>query len=136
MYEGRGNTPEGLEDALKRLSEVNLKIKVTKCRFFSDKVKFLDFTITEEGMRMDEGRIGSLKKCLFQKKKILGACYYFWLFVKGFPEIADPLYELLRKDSKFNRTDKQSKAVVTLKNKLCLSPILKYLEELLIYTGS
>ena len=133
-----------IEEVLKRLAEVNLKIKVTKCQFFTKKVKFLGFTISEEGMRMDEGRIESLKQMPYPENKkqlqaFLGACNYFRLFVKGFAEIADPLYELLRKDARFNWTEKQKVAVDTLKRKLCSSPILKYPDfnkEFHIYTDA
>ena len=58
-----------IEEVLKRLAEVNLKIKVTKCQFFADKVKFFGFTISEEGMSMDEGRIESLKKKPYPENK-------------------------------------------------------------------
>ena len=133
-----------IEEVLKRLAEVNLKIKVTKCQFFTKEVKFLGFTISEEGMRMDEGRIESLKQMPYPENKkqlqaFLGACNYFRLFVKGFAEIADPLYELLRKDARFNWTEKQKVAVDTLKRKLCSSPILKYPDfnkEFHIYTDA
>ena len=119
-----------LEKVLKKLDQANLKLKVKKCEFFTDKITFLGFTLTPQGLSMDPTRCDSLRKLKNPTNKrelqaFLGACNYFRMFVKHFSEISEPLYELLRKNVPFKWTDRQSKAVEELKEKLCTAPILK-----------
>ena len=120
-----------LEAVLKRLAEANLKIKLSKCRFFTTEVKFLGFTVGTSGMSMDPGRIEAIRAMPYpaskkQLQSFLGALNYFRLFVRNFASISEPLYALLRKNVKFDWTASQSAAVDILKEKLCSPPILKF----------
>ena len=120
-----------LEEVLKRLDNANIKIKLNKCQFFTKQVRFLGYKITQEGMTMDHDRIKSIRALEYPSSKkqlqaLLGACNYFRIFVRGFSEIAEPLYKLLRKGVKFKWEEEQSKAVDKLKEKLSAAPILKF----------
>ena len=122
---------EKLEQVLSKLSLVNLKIKTNKCLFFAKQVKFLGFIISDKGMQMDAARTQSLSTMPYPKNKkqlqaFLGACNYYRSFVRNFADIADPLYELLRKNVPFTWTDAQAEAVDLLKLCLGRSPILKF----------
>ena len=109
-----------LEQVLERLSKANIKLKLEKCKFFTQEVKFLGYKISGEGMRMDEKRVESINQMPYPKTKkqlqaLLGAFNYFRIFVKNYAKIAEPLYELLRKNVKFVFGEAQQKAVDKLK---------------------
>ena len=110
-----------LQDVLQKLSEANLKLKLHKCKFFTKEVKFLGYKVSTDGMIMDEERIESIRKMPdpINKKELqalLEACNYFRMFVRGYAQIAEPLYELLRKDAKYVWKDRQGQAVELLKS--------------------
>ena len=105
-----------LEAVLAALSKVNLRIKVGKCKFFTEEIKFLGHTVTPQGMTLDDERIKSVKDMPYptskrQLQSFLGVCNYFRSFIKNFAVIAEPLYALLRKKVKFIWPENQSKAV-------------------------
>ena len=120
-----------LEEVLVRLADANIKLKLSKCHFFTREVKFLGYRITQDGMKMDEARVKAIEQMPYPENKrqlqsFLGACNYFRIFVRQFAKTAEPLYELLRKDVKFKWTERQSKAVDEIKDRLCNSPILRF----------
>ena len=119
-----------IEKVLKRLSDANLKLKISKCNFFTDSIKFLGYNLTSQGLKLDEDRTEDIRKLPYPKGKrnlqaLLGMLNYFRVLVPGYAIIAAPLYELLKKDAKFVWTERHSLAVDALKEKLCSAPILK-----------
>lgn len=120
-----------IEDVLQRLSNVNIKLKLTKCKFFVKEVKFLGYQVTENGMSMNEDKTRAIKNMPHPENKkqlqaFLGVCNYFRLFVKNFAQTAEPLYALLKKGVKYEWNDKQREAVERLKQKLGQAPIVKF----------
>ena len=51
---------------------------------------------------------------------------YYRTFIKGFADIARPLYDLIRKDEEFEWTKAQQKAFEIIKEKLTEEPILAH----------
>ena len=120
-----------LDDVLKKLSEANLKLKISKCQFFANEVKFLGYRVTKNGMKLNDDRVKAIvdmphptnKK---QLQSLLGVCNYYRMFVKGFAQIAEPLYSLLRKNAPYKWGQAQATAVEQLKTSLCNAPIVKF----------
>ena len=50
-----------LEEVLHALADSQLKLKIRKCNFFTQQVKFLGYKLTPEGLTMDETRTKSLE---------------------------------------------------------------------------
>ena len=122
---------ERIRQVLMRLEEANIKLKIVKCFFFTEEVKFLGYKISKYGMKMDKGRVAAIKEMEYPKNKkglqaFLGAINYYRMFIENLGDIADPLYELLRKNAKYIWSERQSEAVDTLKQKLVEAPILVY----------
>lgn len=120
-----------LEEVLQRLSEVNIKIKLIKCKFFVDEVKFLGYQVTKNGMKMNDERTKAINDMPHPTNKkqlqaFLGVVNYYRRFVKNFAQTAEPLYALLKKDARFRWGDRQANAVEELKEKLTRSPIVKF----------
>ena len=51
---------------------------------------------------------------------------YYRTFIKGFADIARPLYDFTRKDNEFEQTEAQQKAFDIIKEKLMEEPILAH----------
>ena len=120
-----------IEQVLERLVEANIKLKLEKCKFFTQEEKFLGYIVSGEGMKMDENRVNSINEMPYPRTKkqlqaLLGVYNYFRMFVDGYAKIAEPLYELLRKDVKFVFGEPQKLAVDKLKKALSEAPILKF----------
>ena len=119
-----------IAEVLETLQHAGLKLKLPKCTFFANEINFLGYQLSKRGMSMNEVKINALKKmpmpnCKKQLQAFLGAVNYFRIFIPNFAELAEPLYLLLRKQSKFVWSDHQSNAVESIKNKLIQAPILK-----------
>lgn len=118
-----------LEEVLELLKKGGLTLKLSKCRFFFDKLDYLGFEISAEGIRP-----GSLKTDAVSKfptpqnqhdvRRFIGLASFFRRFIKGFALIAQPLTLLLKKDFQFCWTGEQEKAFQTLKAKLVDRPVL------------
>ena len=122
---------ETIEAVLKALAKANMKLKVSKCSFFANKIKFLGYQVENRGMTMDPARVAAINAMPLpsNKKKLqafLGVTNYYRIFIRRFAAIADPLYELLRKNVRFKWTDRQTEAVNTLKGKLASAPIVRF----------
>src|SRR6266511_941893 len=120
-----------IEKILKKLKEVNLMLKLSKCKWGERNIEFLGHVVGNDGLKPDPRKIDKIKNLPIpttQKgvRSVLGLCGYYRKFVKGFSKIAKPLNELLKKGKQFEWTESQQKAFEELKEKLIQYPILSY----------
>ena len=90
----------------KALSEANLRINPSKCKWFAKKIKLLGHIVSGEGVAMDPNKIEAVQQRkppsnVKQVQQYLGICNYYRRFIKDFAKIAAPLTYLLRGDVKF-----------------------------------
>ena len=57
-------------------------------------------------------------------QKFLGLANYYRRFVKDFTKIAKPLYEMMRKETKWNWEERQQKVFEKLKERFTTEPVL------------
>ena len=120
-----------LESVLQKLNKANLKLKIQKCRLFTERVPFLGFQLTSKGLTMDNDRQSVIRNLPNPTSKkevmaLLGLTNYYRQFVRNYADITRPLCDLLRKGSNFKWTDKHTQAVTKLKTELCKPTILKF----------
>lgn len=87
------------------LEKHGLKIKVEKCNFFQEKVKFLGHLISSEGVRKDPAYIESLKNykkpaTITEMRSLLGIVNFQRRFMSNASEIMEPLSASLGKGVK------------------------------------
>ncbi|CAF3414798.1 unnamed protein product [Rotaria socialis] len=95
-YEGH---LELLDKLFKLLAMHNLKLKLEKCVFLSESMKFLGFIFNQNTMQKDPKyveKILSLAKPVFIRDimRLIGSCVYINKFIKNFSVEARPLTEL------------------------------------------
>ena len=137
---------ERLDAVFKRLADAGLKLKPSKCSFFKDKVGYLGYVISSNGVETDPSKIDAVTSWKTLKnaddiRKFLGFTGYYRRFVKDYSKIAKPLNDLLGEPKKKRgRTNKnnppkqppfvwgmeQQQAFDILKEALTTAPILAY----------
>ena len=88
------------------LKENSTKVKVKKCKLFQKQINYLGRTITENGYGIDTSNIKAVADLftnvpsnVSQLRRVLGLLGYYRRYVKGFSRIAQPLFDLLKKDN-------------------------------------
>ncbi|GFX85048.1 hypothetical protein TNCV_4998771 [Trichonephila clavipes] len=121
---------QNIRKVLSKLSDANLKLNPSKCKFFQKEVNYLGH-ISAEGVRTDPEKVSAVKNWkrpenLRELRSFLGLCTYYRKFVKGFSNIARPLHKLTESKQKFQWTKECEDSFLQLKEALTSSPILIY----------
>jgi len=116
-------------EVIRRLEENDLYVKPEKCKWKVKKVGFLGVVIGPEGIKMEEEKIkGVLEwptpKLVKDVQKFLGLANYYHWFIKEFALVARPLHDLVKKDKKWNWTEKEKRAFRELKERFTKEPVL------------
>lgn len=114
-----------------RIRGNNLKLKPEKCEFLRKEVSYLGHVISENGVLPDKAKTRVVEdfptpRNVKQLKRFLGLMSYYRRFIPRFSTLASPLHRLLKKDAKYEWTDKQEQAFQGLKGRLISPPILRY----------
>lgn len=134
---------ERLETVFRRLAETGLKIKLQKCAFLQQSVKFLGHHVSAEGVGTDPSKISAVKdwrvpNTVKELQSFLGFCSYYRRFICGFSQIAGPLHDLVNKCSGVQKsngsrylvsamwTPECDSSFKQLKEKLITAPILGF----------
>jgi hypothetical protein len=120
-----------LEEVFKRLIKANLKLKPRKCHFFKEQIEYLGYLVDQDGLKPQPQKIEAMQKLDVPKSRrdiqvFLGMVGYYRQFIKNFSQIAEPLFYLLKGDSKFIWTLECQEAFEELKNSLVTAPVLAY----------
>ena len=92
-------------------------------------MEFLGVIIGLEGIKMVKVKVkGVLEwptlKCVKDVQKFLGLANYYHRFIQGFASIARPLHDTVKKDRKWEWTNKQERAFEELKKRFTEEPVL------------
>src|SRR6266498_256459 len=120
-----------LKKIFKALDKVNLKLSIEKSKFYQKEVKFLRHIISEQGIKVDEKKIQSIREFFILKnfkelRGFLGLASYYKKFIEKFSYVTKLLNTLLKKDVKYNRSEKCQKVFEELKQRLINALILRY----------
>ena len=96
-------------------------------------VEFLGVVIRPEGIKMEEKKVKGVlewltSKCIKDVQKFLGLANYYRQFIEGFASIARPLHDTVKKDRKWEWTEKQGRAFKELKKRFTQGPVLAALD--------
>ena len=120
-----------IEDVLNRIRRANLRLKAEKCHFGASELQFLGHVVGKDGVKPDPKKVEKIEnypipKNIRELRGALGLFSYYRRFIENFSKIADPLYELLKKDITYIWTESQQEAFEFLKKKLTTAPIIQY----------
>ncbi|KAL1249465.1 hypothetical protein QQF64_020470 [Cirrhinus molitorella] len=134
---------ERLEMVLKRLAETGLKVKLAKCCFLQDSVRFLGHQVSAQGISPDPDKVAAVSnwkipETVKELRSFLGFCSYYRKFIEGFSKIAGPLHDLVNvclrkgwwaKSGRFFSTlwsEECDRSFSQLKEKLTTAPVLGF----------
>jgi len=94
-----------------------------KCQFHKDRVDFLGFSVSAEGVKPLNGKVEAIKnlpqpKTITELRRFLGMVQQLSRFSAKLPKIAEPLRGLLSSKNNFLWTDKHSAAFYKIKTRL------------------
>jgi len=97
---------ELVAEVIKRLEENDLYVKPEKCKWKVREVRFLGVVIGLEGIKIEKEKVkGVLEwltpKCVKDVQKFPGLANYYHQFIQGFASIARLLYDMVKKDRKW-----------------------------------
>ena len=120
---------ELVAEVIRRLEENDLYVKLEKCKWKVREVEFLGVVIGPEGIKMEKEKVkGVLEwptlRCIKDMQKFLGLANYYRRFIEGFAMVARPLHDLVKKDKKWDWTERQEKAFKELKEWFTKEPVL------------
>jgi hypothetical protein len=112
------------------LCDARLFGNLEKCVFCTDRVSFLGYIITPQGIEVDQAKVEAIQgwpvpKTITQVRSFLGLAGFYHRFVKDFSTIAAPLNALTGKGVPFSWGTTQEKAFTILKDKLTYAPLLQ-----------
>ena len=120
---------EIVAEIIKRLEENDLYVKLEKYKWKVREIGFLRVVIGLEGIKMEEKKVKGVldwltPKCVKNVQKFLGLANYYYRFIKSFASIAKPLYDMVKKDQKWDWAEKQEKTFRKLKERFIKKPVL------------
>ena len=120
-----------LETVFKLLAEAGLKLKLKKCDFFKEEIKYLGHVVSRDGVTPNKAKVESIVNYpeptnVKELSSFLGLASYYRKFIRAFAEKAHPLTKLTRKAEPWVWGDEQRDAFRCIKNCLVSQPILGY----------
>jgi len=120
---------ELVAEIIKRLEENDLYMKPEKYKWKVREVGFLGVVIGPEGIKMEEEKVKGVLEWLILKyvkdmQKFLRLANYYCWFIKGFAAVARPLHNMVKKDKRWDWTERQEKAFKELKEQFTKEPVL------------
>ena len=125
---------ECLRVVFKRFWEFNLKLKPSKCSFLQLEIMYLAHHISWRGILPSQENVQAMQefpmpKTYTQVCTLCGLVGHYRRFIKGFANIACPLYDVLGKEGKMGPVDlppKAQEAMGILKGKVQSVPVLVF----------
>ncbi|UYV76601.1 hypothetical protein LAZ67_14001425, partial [Cordylochernes scorpioides] len=131
---------DGFEEHLRRLQLVlnclkkaGLCLNSKKCKFGAKTITVLGHEVSENGIRPDQEKIRAVRdfatpRSLKEVRSFLGLSSYYRRFIPNYAHVAQPLNNLLKKDSAFNWNQEEQNAFEALKSALISEPALGHFD--------
>lgn len=123
-----------LRAVLERLRNMGLTIKLNKCKFLQESVRYLGFIINKQGLRPDPTKLEAIAsaptpKNVSQLKSFLGMLNYYGKFIPNLSDLLHPLHNLLKRDVVWKWEQRCERAFVAAKRALSSDRVLAHYEE-------
>ena len=114
---------------LQHCCEAGVTLNPKKCKFHKTKVDFLGVELSADGFEMECIKVNAI--CSWKPpcnvkgvREFIGFCNFYCRFVCNFVEVAQPLHDLTKQNTKWEWGTRQEHTFQTLKDIICTSPVL------------
>ena len=93
-----------LKGVFQKLREAGLKLKLSMCEFFKDRIAYLGHIVSKVGIETDPKKIQDSQECprpetVTDVRQFLGFTSYYREFIKHYAVVANPLNKLISGDN-------------------------------------
>lgn len=129
----RHECSQRLDQVLERFNDFNVRVNSKKCKFFVDTIDFLGHVISSTGIKPNPEKTKAVLNApppnnLKELQAYLGLINFYGKFIPNISTKLYPLYELLRKDNKFNWTQECENSFKDSKKLLSENTILHHFD--------
>ncbi|KAL0177558.1 hypothetical protein M9458_026452, partial [Cirrhinus mrigala] len=117
---------------LQRLIQHRLYAKEEKCLFHQERIAFLGYVISPEGVAMDDSKVNAVRnwprpKTLKELQRFLGFANFYRRFIRNFSSIAAPLTSMIKRGStRLSWSPDALQAFQDLRQRFTTAPILRH----------
>lgn len=120
-----------LNEVLKRLDDVGLKVKRDKCSFFQNDIEYLGYKLSKRGLEMSQSKTKSILATpapndVKKLKSFIGTVNDYRRFIKNFSSILQPLYELTKINKNWKWSNECQNAFNKIKNEITSADVLMH----------
>jgi hypothetical protein len=122
---------KNLEAVMQRIVEWGFHLSAEKCHINQRSTKFLGFILDENGRHPDPEKIAAIKKMpppknITQLRAFMGMINFYGKFIHRLHSYSGPLYELMKKNVRYEWKDKQKHAFEELRGLLTSDMVLTH----------
>lgn len=115
------------------LKSAGLTVNIDKCRFLQDRISYLGFDLTADGLTKNHAKVQPVlsapePKDVTQLRSFIGMAMYYAKFVPAMSQILSPLFLLLRKDAKFEWSKECRDSFNKVKAEIASEKVLMYFD--------
>lgn len=119
---------------LSRLLEYNVKVNFEKCKWFVNKVKYLGHELSSEGVAANKEGIKSVMEApeprnVSEVRSFVGLMMYYAKFIPNLSVKLGPLYNLMKKGTKWEWTKECKETFNDCKREICSAKILVHYDQ-------
>ncbi|KAI2666700.1 Transposon Tf2-6 polyprotein [Labeo rohita] len=117
---------------LQRLIEHQLYAKLEKCEFHQERITFLGYVISPEGVAMDDSKVNAVRswprpKTLKELQLFLGFSKFYRRFIRNFSTMAAPLTSMIKQgNTRLTWSPSAAQAYDELRQRFTTAPILHH----------
>ena len=123
-----------LRQVFQRFAEFNLKLNPEKCSFFAEKLDYLGYELTTQGLRPGADKIAVVRDfkpptTVKEIQSFIGLCQYFRRSLRNFSIVSQHLTNLTSKKSGWKGGELPPQALAAFqwfKQRLCSRPLVRY----------